>query len=46
MRTPVAVTERNGAIIVVCDDGTVWNDGGGMDWKLEGKPVPGTSAAG
>ena len=43
-RVPVAVTtgERH-AIVVVCDDGTVWELYGG-EWTPAGPAVPGTDA--
>ncbi len=43
-RVPVAITvDELGAIVVACDDGTVWEWKEG-DWRQLGPAIPGTEA--
>ncbi len=45
-RKPIAISVTGMAnIYVLCDDGTVWVSISGAEWKLQGQPIPGTSAA-
>ena len=43
-RTPVSIAVNDsGKILIVCDDGTVW-EGVGLEWQQRGSPIPGTQA--
>ena len=43
-RTPVSIAVNDtGKILVVCDDGTVW-ESVGLEWHQRGSPIPGTQA--
>ncbi len=43
-RVPVAITvDELGALVVACDDGTVWEWKEG-DWRQLGPAIPGTEA--
>jgi hypothetical protein len=43
MRKPVAILDDNGGLIVVCDDGTVWQLIS-QEWHRFSPPIPGTLA--
>jgi len=47
VRKPVGITSHNGKLVVVCDDGTLWQRNEGFKspvatWENLPEPVPGT----